>query len=605
MAQVLFLAGSSTNKNIVTDYGAVADGVTDSTDAFTDFRTWARTQGTSHLTLTVPAGSYVFSGINPFAGIKRLIVSGYGATFPSCRFTANCGYLQTAGHSARVETVTEGEGTATCITPGDAANFAVGDWCSLAALEWQGQGGYPPNFHYHQFVQITGISGAVISFTPVAVDDYSADFPATSNYPSGTTYDSGGPAALFKMGGTNGDPADSWDTEVEVYGVTVVNTIGSPGNQVYSPGKSIRYVDMTFTDCEPIPNINKLFSATNITVTDAATEVDKDCEWVEYFDSHLKRLDIQSSSITQLVLDGVQFDDGLAGTPRRLLITGTSDVPSLQCGPSGYGATEEIVINAPAVVSALSSVDSNRATYASFTQSGGDLTYTPGTITFGVPGTLLALATSTRLSVYGSVVSDVTASARQPILHTDFADPLPTLPVTYGSTSYVKQHPVASITVSAGVTGCDQIVALAGATPGLPLFSTIDFIDDWITPSIFDVRGQLVSLLIDVLTPYTGAQSTANLHFGGVFDNLPVRLAGGTAGTFAPIVNTKIAGQRLITPIAVTGGQSGDTLGAAPGLIWFVNFGGGISPKITGSFGADTAGQLPSVRISIILDQAP
>ncbi len=223
---------------------------------------------------------------------------------------------------------------------------------------------------------------------------------------------------------------------------------------------------------------------------------------------------------------------------------------------------------------------------------------------FAAPGTLLALGTSTRKSAYGCVCTDVTASGHETVLHTSFANPLPTLPAAWGTPNYVKQHPCLAITVESGVTGCPQIVALAGGVAAEPLFSNLDYTSNWFSAGTFDVRGQLVSITIDVLTAYTGAQSTANLHFGNSLDNLGVRLADGTAGTFGPIVNTKIVGTRVITPTSVTGAQTGDTLGAAPGLIWFHNF-GGLTPVVSGSFGGDTADKYPSVRIIIALDQAP
>ncbi len=600
-------------KNIVTDYGAVGDGVTDCSTAFTNFQTFARTQNPGLVNLLIPPGSYVLTSLAvPFSGINNLIVSGYGATilFPSSTFItgSRCGFPQIVNKTARLQTVTEGEQAATVITLADAANFSVGDWCAIGALELQGTAGFPPNLHYNEFVQISDITGSVISFTAPVTQDYSSLYPATTTYPvaPSTAYDPGGPATLFKMLSTL-DASDTWDMQVEIYGLGFNYTGGVGTAQIYSNGRSMRYVENTFTHCAPICGTEKFFSATGISVLDVQIEVDKNCEYVEFINCSLKQLTNQSSSIEQLVVDGGTFTTGISGTPRRLLITGAANVPSLQCGVGGYGATEEIVIESPAVISALSAVDSNRSAYANFTQSGGDLTYTGAVGTplpFGIPGTLLALSTSTRKSVYGSTISALTASGHEQVLHTSFANPLPTLPAAYGTPNYVKQHPCLAITVESGVTGCPQIVALAGGVAGDPLFSNFDYTGNWITPFTIQVRGQLVSLTIDVLTAYTGAQANAKLHIGGTFDNQPVRLADGTAGTFGPIVNTKIVGTRVITPTTVTGAQSGDTLGSAPGLIWWVDF-GGWSPVLSGSFGGDTADKYPSVRITILLDQAP
>ncbi len=599
-------------KNIVTDYGAVADGVTDCSTAFTNFRTYARTQ-TDLVHLTIPPGSYVVNVSTipaPFSGIDNLVVSGYGATlkFTSTIYvTARAGFVQAVDKSARVQTVTAGQQVVTLVTPAQTSFFAVDDWCCLAALEMQGTAGFPPNLHYNEFLKISNISDGVISFTTPVGQDYSSLFPESTTYPSlpSSGYDSGGPATLFLMGSSNGDPAGAWDTQVKIYGLTFNNT-GS-GTQVYSPGRDVRYVECTFTNCSPIPSATKFWSATRIVATDIQIEIDKDVEYAEFIGCTLKSFHCQSSSITQLVVDGCTLTTAFNGTPRRLLLKGACSIPSLQCGVAGYGATEEIIIQSPVVISALTVNDSDRSAYGNFTQSGGDLTYTGAVGTplpIGIPGTILSLGTNTRASGYGSLVSSVTASGYEPVLHTSFADPLPALPAAWGTPSYVKQHPCLAITVASGVTGCPQIVALAGGVAGEPLYSNLDYTSDWISPPTLRIRGLLVSITIQVITAYTGAQSTALLHVGGTFNNFPARLADGTAGVFAPIVNTKIVGTRVITPTTVTGAQTGDTLGSAPGDIWLVDF-GGLTPILSGSFGGDTADKYPSVRIIIATDQAP
>lgn len=75
-------------KNIVTDFGAVGDGLTDDSGAFSSFQTWA--VGTylpsnpgATICLTEPAGDTFFFGSFVsvvFDGIPSLIVNGYGAT---------------------------------------------------------------------------------------------------------------------------------------------------------------------------------------------------------------------------------------------------------------------------------------------------------------------------------------------------------------------------------------------------------------------------------------------------------------------------------------------------------------------------------------------
>jgi hypothetical protein len=600
-------------KNIVTDYGAVGDGVTNCTTAFTNFRTFARTQNPNLVLLYIPPGTYlIHDTANVFGGISNLIISGYGATitFPdSFRITDTAGFRQVANKSARLHTVSTGDTAATLITAGDAANFSVGRWCAIAALEWQGINGFPPNHHYIQYVQITGIAAGVISFFPAAIQSYLDTFPETSTYPTPPfVYDPGGPATLFLMDGNLSAPATAWDTQIEVYGVTFTNTGGSGGAQINGPGRRVEYIDCAFVACGPTPSQNILFRATRCTTDTVQIEVDKECERVEFIDCDLFALTVQSSSIQYLLIDGTTVTDHNNGTARRQLIKGASDLVNVQVSPAGYGATEELIIESPAVIHTLTANNANRQTYGSFTQSGGDLTYTGAVGTplpWGVPGTLAALGTSTRVSGYGSVISAVTAASREAVLHTTFASPLPTLPALWGSPSYVFQQPALAVSVEVGVTGCPQVIGLTGGTQGLPLFSSLDYTDTWMgTPPLFNIRGQLISLLVDVVTPYTGAQATANLHIGGAGNNQPIRDASGNAAVYGPIINTKVAGQRLITPTTVTGAQSGDTLGAAPGLIWFIDF-GGFQPLTVGSFGGDSAPQLCHVRIYLLLNQAP
>ena len=102
-------------KNIVTDFGAIGNGIADDGPKFSDFNIWAiANQGSDQIILTVPAGTYLFATGNDQRwtdGVKDLIVSGYGATLTNNGsatpgfFLGGRGVLNDATHNAAIATV--------------------------------------------------------------------------------------------------------------------------------------------------------------------------------------------------------------------------------------------------------------------------------------------------------------------------------------------------------------------------------------------------------------------------------------------------------------------------------------------------------------------
>jgi hypothetical protein len=69
---------------------------------------------------------------------------------------------------ARIVSTNIGDRSVTLITPSQASIFAVGNWVNINSVEMQGQDGYPTNWYNHEYHQITGIRGGVISLdTPI------------------------------------------------------------------------------------------------------------------------------------------------------------------------------------------------------------------------------------------------------------------------------------------------------------------------------------------------------------------------------------------------------------------------------------------------------
>jgi hypothetical protein len=111
---------------------------------------------------------------------------------------------------------------------------------------------------------------------------------------------------------------------------------------------------------------------------------------------------------------------------------------------------------------------------------------------------------------------------------------------------------------------------------------------------------------INVTKPYTGTQASMPVEVFGQFGNFVINTMDGSPSRLDPIVNFKIAGERVITPSGVTGAQAGDnfTNNADPNLPWkswdiWVNGFGIYMPDLS----TEDPSTWPSVTIEVITDQ--
>ena len=177
----------------------------------------------------------------------------------------------------------------------------------------------------------------------------------------------------------------------------------------------------------------------------------------------------------------------------------------------------------------------------------------------------------------------------------------------FGSTTGpidVSGHPCARLNF-VNVTGCAEAAGLCNAPPGKPYRSYQKYVfsgnptgdqqqltndgDD--AASKIPIMGNLVSLKINVLTPYTGV-GNLNLTID-MFTTL--NAAPYTVTRWTKTVNLKIAGERIILPGSVSGTQSGDDL-SAPGAVRV--YPGQIVPHAS----ANIAGQDVVVSVEVITD---
>ena len=186
-------------KNFVTDYGAVGDGVvqpngsmlgTDNSSALSGWLTFATSQGSALAKLYMPPGNYHLATTNGFTSIdnsptfpaaQNATISGWGAAVDAAFIGPIGSIFQDQVHSSRFGTTSAGATSITLINSGahstsEISRFSVGQWVMISGLGLQNYG-YPPNFQYNEYRQITGTSAATISFTDPLLYSYGSTWP--------------------------------------------------------------------------------------------------------------------------------------------------------------------------------------------------------------------------------------------------------------------------------------------------------------------------------------------------------------------------------------------------------------------------------------------
>lgn len=578
-------------KDIVKDFGAKGDGVTSDAMAFTQFNDWAIKQ-TRPIRLNLPPGNYVLdkrSAKRFTQGIKRLVVDGSGASLKNI-FVGGKGWPGNNLHSARIATVSTGSKTVKLLSQSDSSKFNVGGWVAVAAFDMMAWG-YPQNPWYFEYRKVTAIDPAsgVITLDAKLSNDYLSTYPLHSPG-SASRADMGGPATIFAM-----DP--SWDTEIVFRGVTF-----SQAQDIYGNARSVEYIDCKFADHGPAPSVSKHWKAVG-TDLGPYVEVDKVVEFLELDDvTCLQRKGIllfQSASIEKCVIKNSRIRK-LTGTPKHIVIQHT-DIDQLRIGATGYGNTlsflmENCQVNAligntvrvswpPAAIAKGRFTTPNQGSAAKRFVPGGTYFFTAagGTVNYGTP------------FVCTAITADETNNYFDTTLPESFS-----APVDDRGNYWVSAHPCPNVTVR-DCHGCPDVVNLSQAPPGRPLFEYVRLrlTRDFAAAGRVIIWGTLVKLRVNVVRAYTGALATLNLNVLGQFGAGTVGVDGFTLRKWNPIINLKVAGERLITPGACTGNQTGDS-DLSIGAVWFYN---GLKPFVSGNISADAEDKWPIVEIEVMTDQ--
>lgn len=668
------------------------NGSADDAAAFAAFNDWAvNTWQASHtglIQLFIPSGKACelitdqTSGSSDSAlfakGILKLRISGYGATlgdgggngfqlggFGIC----HKGIAESDGCSARIATVSAGATNVTLLNSALNTRFTIGQWVIVTGLDLQGFG-YPPNAHYFDYAKVSGISGATISLDRTLAYSYKSTWPvyfAGSNLEA----DQGGPGTIYAL-----DP--SWDTEVEVRGLTIAKATAL----TYANGRSITYRDVIFTGSGcGVPTQNLSWSVINGTMTGCSIEADKLVGLVSFTGGVLNTIEFQSSSINALSMSGITVSGHIGGTPKAVSIS-NSTLASFFPGALGYGRTDTVVCNVcaiadigvrgvldkgagdngvnntysmsggiitvPNVVSVSSAANNGsgliRLTvtstsafitgkYASVGASSGDascsgtwqLTIIDAThvdlvgstfvatcsgsmgnvpLRWAIPGTNL-FWTGQFTSETAFRVVDVTQDASNTYVQTTLAGTFPGVPLDTGKL-YIQVHPAPQFTCTS-CTGAVDAVDLSQAPAGAPIYSysrrtytgnTIGF--DGGPISTMALWGAISSLTFNVSTAYTGINNPLTYHWPAVFDNYPSLKADFSVYNYAPIINLRASGTRVVTPAGVTGTQSGDSGLAVPEAVWFTE---GASAGASADISGENPSVWPSVTVTIQTDQ--
>lgn len=355
------------------------DGATNTEASFTAFNTWATTtwQGshTGLIELYIPPGTNCsLTTFNvTMSGIKKLRVSGYGATLSGAYFhIGGDGQYQDDLHSTRLLTASVGATSVTvnptamsqpaaCSTiAGCTGLFSVGGWALIAGFDLQSGTGFPSNPAYFQYVHITAINSStgIISFDAPLADTYLSTWP---NYNKGngaiSQPDDGGPVTLyvFKPG---------WDTEIEWRGVTFTSD-----TQLDEPGREVVFRDCIFTQSAAVqkglaPTQNLSLQINNTTMTTTSMEFDKMVNTALISGVTINQLGFQSANKNVTVNNSTVLN--FVGTPANLTVTNSTITGDLKAGPQTYGRSNTLTVTNSAIASVGDGSAGNASSHANF-----------------------------------------------------------------------------------------------------------------------------------------------------------------------------------------------------------------------------------------------
>jgi hypothetical protein len=541
-------------------FGANNTGTVDTAPAFTQFNIAALAAQSpgDQVQLTIPAGYYWFASTNISGGsnsqfwgngIYDLLVLGAGAGTTTLSDTDIAGTSNASGFffggglgsgvgyradiPCLIQNVDANSTSVELVTAADASNFSVGMWALVLGIDLQ-LGGSPPNPGRHDWVQITSITGTTIKtihFSTPLKRSYKTNWPSDALY-TGDASKNLGPATIY--------PTLNWDGIWEYRDLT-----NSQVEQVHSWGRSVTFRNVTnirsagssSPHCSVFPSVNQTFNMINCdnTAVGSLIEVDKIVDTFYMSGCSVRSMEVQSSSVDVMHLDGCTFTNFMNGTPRYALIENCT-IASFTIGTTAFGHTEEVILR-NSTISGLS-IPTTFQDIISFgiTMNNGVLklpnnlggTTGLGPYGFADPGTWLMWGGAMQ-SELAFQVMDVTADASFTYVSTTWPGGFPDSSFFHSGTSLnLRTHPCPRLTV----INCVGLEDWSGChVPGDPIYSHSHryYSSDGSVPgtellagdgSGFPMWGKITSWVANVTRAHTGTATT--LKAASQFDNLPV-----------------------------------------------------------------------------------
>ena len=560
--------GPITWRNIRTDFGAVGNGTSSDFVAFRSFRNWALAQkGWVGLVIPPSSGHYITGGPyggrvsnTPFFGIKKLVVSGYGASMDGLHGIA---LMNNPEYRHKIRSVKAGSTTVELLDRASVRFLSVGSMVLLAGLDLQGGWGFPPNSHFNEWHRIKSISGWRITFEKPIKYDYMDDWP---RYFEGNQHELGGigPAAICRT-------VPEWDCEHRIYGLRSIST----GQTYYFIRKAV-LVDVKHDAHGWIIGASDDHQIIGQDHTASQMEVDKLTAkaLIGEYEPANRAILVQSSSVDELhVRGGTRW---INGTARHTLITGGSS-NSIVLGPIAYGISEEITIRDRVIPGEIRGQPSLGVPIDAFTFENGVLRYanykqTPQWFVPGAVGVIRARNMDHHIFRILRVRSENGRINGPILLETNISGS--SLPALQGgpANTAILRHSAPNLTVER-CTGGPAAEELSLVPPNSPfgIFTRRTYTGS--PHSQVGVRtgylcGRLVHLKINVIQPYTGNVASKYTLKLGQFGYGVVNADKTGKGTNF-IINLRNAGERMITPDGVTGAKPGDAnLEDLTGGVW-------------------------------------
>jgi hypothetical protein len=497
----------------------------------------------------------------------------------------------TTPYTARLQSVSAGSTQVTCITASDTSQFPVNTWGVVCGIDMQASG-YPPNQYYFDFVFITGVNAGtgVITFNSALKNSYLRTWPNKIPWSAGTT-DYAGPATLYAL-----DP--KWGLTATYQNMSMEQ----PATQIYPSGLNITFNNVTSVGSGFNNGITPSVLATctfiGCTLTGYTMEVDKLIDTLIFDSTIADQILNQSTNNKQIYQNGCTI--GTINCGSKFMEVHNSTASSLILGGDYFGYTQSFITTGSTISSSLgystagpgTSGDATGVLQNDYSMTGGVIKMPKANITYGCPWQIpgnICFFDSTPTGAAGFWgpmfrILSVTDDASNIYVTTDWpyggfpswARRIIPTPGQYTSfdSATVSSVPAVANWVTATSLNHNKVETyvtntLNGGGIGFPT-SYADL-----------VSGNLVSYTINVTTPYTGVQPVLFWHAVAAFDNAVfVTLALSLVSGWAPHIDLKTAGKRVITP------SGANSLGADSGLampdpkLWLSFIGQGLASNV-------------------------